>query len=44
MGEKLGIGASFPALSLTVLDRGPVSVPSGMPGGWKAVLFYRGHW
>lgn len=44
MGGKLGIGAAFPALSLNLLDRGPVEVPADMPGPWKVVLFYRGHW
>ena len=44
MGEKLGIGAAFPTLSLNLLDRGPVEAPADMPGAWKVVLFYRGHW
>ena len=44
MSEKLGIGAAFPTLSLTLLDQGPAEVPADMPGPWKVVLFYRGHW
>ena len=44
MSEKLGIGAAFPTLSLTLLDRRPAEVPADMPGPWKVVLFYRGHW
>ena len=44
MGGKLGIGAAFPTLSLKLLDRGPVEAPADLPGGWKVVLFYRGHW
>ncbi|MCY4230409.1 MAG: hypothetical protein OXF26_05890 [Alphaproteobacteria bacterium] len=44
MGEKLGIGAAFPALSLTLLDQGLAKLPACMPGAWKVVLFYRGHW
>lgn len=44
MTEKLGIGAAFPSLTLNLVSGGTLDVPQGMGGGYKVVLFYRGHW
>ena len=44
MSEKLGIGASFPSLTLNLVDGGTLSLPDGLGTDWKVILFYRGHW
>lgn len=44
MSSKLGIGDSFPELSLNLVDGGSIDLPGGLEGKYKVVLFYRGHW
>ncbi len=44
MAEKLGIGASFPSLTLNLVSGGTLNLPDGLDMDWKAILFYRGHW
>ena len=44
MTEKLGIGASFPSLTLNLVSGGTLDVPTGLGPKYKAILFYRGHW
>ena len=44
MSDKLGSGATFPSLSLTLVDGTTVSVPDDISTKYKVILFYRGHW
>tara|TARA_B100000676_G_C17787925_1_gene685459 strand:- start:226 stop:360 length:135 start_codon:yes stop_codon:yes gene_type:complete len=44
MSSKLGIGAAFPSLDLTLTDGSSLSLPSGLTTKYKVILFYRGHW
>ena len=44
MAEKLGIGATFPTLPLTLLDGRSITLPTDLEGRYSVILFYRGHW
>ncbi|MCY3827928.1 MAG: hypothetical protein OXF89_02215 [Rhodospirillaceae bacterium] len=44
MGEKLGIGATFPDLSIDLVDGGSMRLPDDLSGKYRVILFYRGHW
>ncbi len=44
MGEKLGIGATFPDLSIDLVDGGEMRLPDDLSGKYQVILFYRGHW
>jgi len=44
MGEKLGIGATFPELSIDLVDGGEMRLPDGLDTKYRVILFYRGHW
>ena len=44
MADKLGIGDSFPGLSLDLVGGGSLSLPDGLDAKYKMILFYRGHW
>ena len=44
MAEKLGIGADFPHMALTLTDGGTLALPEGLNSKYGVVLFYRGHW
>jgi hypothetical protein len=44
MGEKLGIGAAVPSLTLTLVGGGTAKVPDLTDAKYQLVLFYRGHW
>ena len=44
MAEKLGIGATFPELKLTLVDGSKLALPGGLKGRYSVILFYRGHW
>jgi hypothetical protein len=44
MGDKLGIGASFPSLTLSLVDGGTFDLPAQPGSKYTVVLFYRGHW
>ena len=44
MDGKLGIGATFPHLTLDLVDGGTLDLPGGMSAKYRIVLFYRGHW
>ena len=44
MGEKLGIGATFPELSIELVDGGTMRLPDGLDTKYRVILFYRGHW
>jgi len=44
MSEKLGIGASFPDMTLNLVGGGSLDLPGGHDTKYKVILFYRGHW
>ena len=44
MNAKLNSGDSFPHLTLNLVGGGSVSLPGGLDGTYKVILFYRGHW
>ncbi|MDE0253299.1 MAG: hypothetical protein OYG32_00760 [Rhodospirillaceae bacterium] len=44
MGEKLGIGATFPELLIDLVDGGTMRLPDGLDTKYRVILFYRGHW
>ena len=44
MAEKLGIGATFPRLSLNLVGGGMLELPDGLDAAYRVILFYRGHW
>ena len=44
MAEKLGIGATFPKMTLNLVDGSKLDLPDGMNSKYRIMLFYRGHW
>lgn len=44
MADKLGIGATFPAMTLDLVSGGTMTLPEGVTSKYGVVLFYRGHW
>jgi len=44
MAEKIGIGDSFPNMTVTRVGGGEINLPGDMDGKYNIVLFYRGHW
>lgn len=44
MDQKLGIGASFPSMTISLVKGGSIEIPGGLPGRYRIFLFYRGHW
>jgi len=44
MPEKLGIGDSFPKLTLNLVSGVMLNLPDGVDAKYRIFLFYRGHW
>ena len=44
MSSKIGIGGSLPPLTISVVSGGTLDLPDGLGSGYKAIIFYRGHW
>lgn len=44
MSEKLGIGDTFPDMTIKLVDGGTLDLPGGLDTAYKVILFYRGHW
>ncbi len=44
MAGKLGIGDTFPKLTVDLVDGGTLDLPDGLDGKYRVILFYRGHW
>jgi hypothetical protein len=44
MSEKLGIGDTFPKVTINLVDGGTLDLPDGLDAKYRIVLFYRGHW
>ncbi len=44
MTDKLGIGSTFPQLTLNLVEGGEINIPDEQAKGYQIILFYRGHW
>ena len=44
MSKKLGIGDTFPNLTISLVDGGAIELPKGLASKYGVILFYRGHW
>ena len=44
MADKLGIGASFPGMTMDLVSGGTITLPDSAITKYGVVLFYRGHW
>ena len=44
MIKKLGIGDSFPNITLDLVGGGTIDLPTGMGSKYGVILFFRGHW
>jgi hypothetical protein len=44
MAKKLGIGDTFPKMTLNLVNGGTLELPDGMNAKYRIMLFYRGHW
>jgi len=41
---RLENGQRLPAITASVLDGDPMTLPDEVEGVWSVLLFYRGHW
>lgn len=44
MSKKLGIGDTFPNISINLVGGGAIDLPAGLGSKYGVILFYRGHW
>jgi peroxiredoxin len=44
MSKKLGIGDTFPNVTINLVDGGTMNLPDGLDAPYRIFLFYRGHW
>ena len=44
MSETLGIGDTFPEMTLILAGGGSLELPKDLYTKYKVILFYRGHW
>jgi len=44
MSDKLGIGDTFPKLTISLVDGRALELPDGIHAKYRIMLFYRGHW
>jgi hypothetical protein len=44
VAKKLGIGDTFPKITLNLVDGSTLDLPVGMDSKYRIILFYRGHW
>jgi hypothetical protein len=44
MSKKLGIGDTFPKVTINLVDGGTLELPDGLDAKYRIFLFYRGHW
>lgn len=44
MTKKLGLGDTFPNISLKLVGGGTIDLPSRLGSKYGAIVFYRGHW
>ena len=44
MSEKLGIGDTYPEMTLNLVGGVSLELPTDLNTKYKVILFYRGHW
>jgi hypothetical protein len=44
MSKKLGIGDTFPRVTINLVDGRTLDLPDGLDAKYRIFLFYRGHW
>lgn len=44
MSKKLGIGDTFPKVTIDLVDGRILDLPEGLDARYRILLFYRGHW
>ena len=44
MSKKLGIGDTFPDLTVSLVKGGTIALPRQVGPKYGVILFYRGHW
>jgi len=44
MSKKLGIGDTFPKVTINLVDGRILDLPEGLDARYRILLFYRGHW
>lgn len=44
VATKLGIGDTFPRITLNLVDGSTLELPDGIDAKYRILLFYRGHW
>ena len=44
VANKLGIGDTFPPMTLNLVDGSTLELPGGINSKYRILLFYRGHW
>jgi hypothetical protein len=44
MSKKLGIGDTFPKVTINLVDGRTLDLPEGLDARYRIFLFYRGHW
>ena len=44
MANKLGIGDSFPNMTLKLTGGGTLDLPRSLDASYRVIVFYRGHW
>jgi hypothetical protein len=44
VAEKLGIGDTFPHITVNLVGGSKLDLPDGMNSKYRIMLFYRGHW
>ncbi len=44
MSKKLGIGDTFPTVTVNLVGGGTLELPEGLDAKYRVILFYRGHW
>jgi hypothetical protein len=44
MTRKLGLGDTFPEMTLQLVGGGSLDLPAGLGTKYGVIVFYRGHW
>lgn len=44
MSKKLGIGDTFPHVTVSLVGGGSIELPQDLGPKYGVILFYRGHW
>jgi hypothetical protein len=44
VSKQLGIGDTFPKMTIALVDGRTLDLPDGLDAKYRIILFYRGHW